>query len=481
MIANNNLTIHHLKLFKILKTLSHKEYLHLIKFLKSPFFNYSLPNIQLCELLKKHHPDFENTRLTPENIWIKIFDSKPFVSQKFRQLCSDLTKLVEQFLIQLELEQSTTKSQNLLIQSLRKRNDHLLFKKAIKDRLKVMDREEILDAAWFQERIELLEAQYSHPLHNNLVDKDNLLPHLMDSVDAYFLFQKSKTGITLINQQKQINTSYDIRYLSVLEESNILSENVLFNLYQVSFDLLKREQIEDFFKLESLLFPSLSTLAKQEGKLFFINGLNYAVRKINQGKIEFRKDVLRWYKTGLVEKVIFNEEIISVSTFQNIIFTACTEGEFDFCKEFIEMYNEYLPEDLKNSTVAYGWGLFWFYKKDFEKTIAVLITENWEQSHKLSGRNLLVRTYFECFLLDEEYYYLLKNTIRAFDTFLRRTKEFSKSSLEPHLNLMQILTPLSKKIFNSEEQIKIQIWLNQQLEKKKIVISKSWLTNLIIK
>ncbi|MFT5748667.1 MAG: hypothetical protein ACI920_004064, partial [Saprospiraceae bacterium] len=146
MIANNNLKIHHIKLFKILKTLSHKEYLHLIKFLKSPFFNYSLPNIHFCEALKQHHPTFDNPKLTPENIWIKVFNDKPFVPQKFRQLCSDLARLVEQFLIQLELAASSEKSQNLLIQSLGKRNEHTLFKKATKERLKAMDKKEILDA-----------------------------------------------------------------------------------------------------------------------------------------------------------------------------------------------------------------------------------------------------------------------------------------------------------------------------------------------
>jgi hypothetical protein len=482
MIANNNLKIHHIKLFKILKTLSHKEYLHLIKFLKSPFFNYSLPNIHFCEALKQHHPTFDNPKLTPENIWIKVFNDKPFVPQKFRQLCSDLARLVEQFLIQLELAASSEKSQNLLIQSLGKRNEHTLFKKATKERLKAMDKKEILDASWFRERIDLLETQYAHPLYNKLINKDDLLIHLMDSVDAYFLFQKAKIGIGLINQQRQFNTLYDIQFLDVLEKSkknSILSENILFSLYQISFNLLQKEQNEDFLKLEKLLFPNLSILKKHNGNLFFFNGLNYAVRKINQGNDQFRKDVLRWYKVGLKEKMVFSDGMISVSTFQNIIFIACVEGEFDFCKEFIDTYQEYLPEDLKENTVAYGWGLFWFHQKDFEKTIVILATKKWNQSHKLSGKNLLVRTYFEYFLLNNEYFHLLQDTIWAFDVFLERTQEFPKLSLESHRNLIRILKPLSKKILNSEEQVEIQNWLEQQLKKKKKVISKSWLTDLI--
>ena len=72
----------------------------------------------------------------------------------------------------------------------------------------------------------------------------------------------------------------------------------------------------------------------------------------------------------------------------------------------------------------------------------------------------------------------MQNAIHAFEIYLIRTKEFPKVSLEPHLNLMRILKALSKKIDAFESKEKIQAWLNKQLQKRKRVISKSWLSNL---
>ena len=216
------------------------------------------------------------------------------------------------------------------------------------------------------------------------------------------------------------------------------------------------------------------------GSCFFYNALNFAIRKINEGAHQFGKHVLKWYKLGLEKEILFRDGFISPSTFQNIIHNACKYEEFAFAKEFIESYQINLKEELRNDSVAYGWGLFYFYQNDFEKTISILISENWEKSHQLSGRTLLVRAYFENYLLDRSQYFFLENAIHAFEIFLLRNKQFPRTHLEPYLNLIRTLKGLSKKLNGFKSKREIQNWLNRQVQKKGKIISKSWLLDLDI-
>lgn len=199
---------------------------------------------------------------------------------------------------------------------------------------------------------------------------------------------------------------------------------------------------------------------------------------MNQGEQRFGEDVMRWYKKGLAKEVLFQNGIITVSTFQNIVHTFCKYKDFDFGKIFIENNQNRLKENLKKDTVAYGWGLYYFYKKDLDKAIAVLLSKNWGKSHQLSGRNLLIRTLFENFLLDKDQYDLLDNALHAFEYFLMRTKQFPKSHLESHLNLIRILKALAKKINAFQAKEEVQKWLEKQLQKRKRVISKTWILGL---
>lgn len=480
-IINDVSKMHRTKLIKLLKTLSKEEYLRFGKFLRSPFFNTKPALIEFYERLKRHHPTFDSPRLKIEKLWAHVFPDKAFTEQKFRQLCSDLGKLAERYLIQLELEQPENKTTHLLIRSLRRRNEYDLFEKQIKTRIELLDETVIKDATWYKERMELLEYHYFHPLYNKQAKKDDKLMKLMDSMDAYFLFQKMKVGIGLVNQQKILKQDYDIRFLAILEEDKgggFLEDNLLYQLYQTSFDLLQKGDEFDFFKIEELLFNNHLELKLDDQKLFFFNGLNYAVGKLNQGESKFGKELLKWYKFGLSKEILFPKGLISVSTFQNIIHVSCQNKEFDYVKDFIESYQFHLKEELRKESVAYGWGLFYFYQKKLDEAISILIKENWEKSHQLSGRNLLVRAHFENYLRNRDQFYFLQNAIHAFEIYLIRTKEFPKAYLESHLNLMRILKALSKKIDAFASKEIIQLWLDKQVQKRKRVISKSWLSNL---
>lgn len=474
--------MHHLKLISLLKLLSGDEMLRFGKFLRSPFFNYTKNQISFYEQLKKYHPAFDSKKLKAEKIWLKVFPDQPFNQKKMTRLCSDMNLLLERYLIELELEQPNRKKQQLLIQSFERRHAYPFFEKEIRKALTNLEKQPVRDADYFKEKSELYEQWYFHPFKNKFDKKDRTLIELSDSLDACFLLQKFKLGIAQISFQKLFQQDYEIRYLSLLEENSngfFLNENIHYQLYKHSFDLLQKGKDSDFETVEKLLFKHLDSLKKTDAKLFFINGLNFAFRKLNRGEKDYGEVVLRWYIKGIEEEIILDNGFLSEVTFQNFIQTSCYLKDFDLAKKFIEQYQSFLRTETRKYSTEYGWAIYFFERGDFDEAIHILLNTDWTKTYLLHGKNLLIRAYFERYLKNKDYYYLLLDTLKNFEIFALRTKLYPKTHLEPHLNLVRILKKLANRINGHKSSEEITDWLKIQLKKGKKVIFRGWLENLV--
>jgi len=467
----------HYKLLKLLKSLSNEEYLRLGKFLRSPFFNYSTPLVSFYEALKRYYPDFEEKKVQPERIWTKVFPDKKYNQTKFWRLCSDLGLLVEKYLIQLELEEPKPYAQHLLIKSLGRRNAFDLYEKQVKSSLSALDKVKIKDANWYRERIQLLEDWYFHPLKDKFAKEDKSLSDLMDSLDTHFLLQKAKFSIGLVSLEKILQRKHEIRYLALLEETS--NEILLLYLYKISLALSQSEEESIFLKLEEILFENFDKLNEEDKRLFFSNGLNYSIRKMNQGNAKFQGIALEWYKRGLQNTLIQTNDYISEIAFQNITYIGCLVGEGQWVENFMEKYGNFLQQELQEDCLSYCKAILYFHQEEFDETIRILTRENWVKNYLISSRNLLIRATFENFLLDRSSFEQIQSTLQSFEIFILRTKLFPKKRLEAHLNLVRLLKKLSKKITARKTKADIQQWLNKELNSNKKIISRSWLSSLI--
>ena len=473
--------MHDLRFIKLLKTLSRDEMLRFGKYLRSPFYNYKAYLFDFYEALKRYYPEFEPKKLKVEKIWPKVFPDKAFNQNKFWRLCSDMNLMLEQYLIALEVEYSDAIQRKTLIDSLGRRQAMDLFDSEVKAARTALAKQPERDASWFKENMALNEKWYFHPQSNKFNKKDTSLHELLDSLDAYFILQKLKFGVAELNVQRIFKKEHPIRFLSLLDQEldiPFLESNVLFQLYKHSLALLQRESDMDLERVEELLFANLSILDMEDAKALFINGLNYALRKLNQGKAEYGHIVLKWYMKGIKEKIILDNGFLSEAAFQNIVQTSCRLKQFDFAKNFIEEYHTSLRKENQEMSADYARSIYYFNTGDYDKAIFLLLTNDWTKLYLLPGKNLLIRAIFEKYLHDDSAYYLLLNHLKNFEIFALTTKLYPKNRLEPHLNLVRLLKRLAGRIEKRKTTEEIQDWLAQQLEKKKKVISKEWLKKL---
>lgn len=141
------------KLVQLLKSLSAAEFRQFNKFIRSSFFTNSELVLKLYEYLRKHYPDFDSPKLTRERVYSHLFPKSPFNAAKLRDFSFKLTKILEDYLIYLEMNQDDFQKKKLLTHIYGKRNLNVIFKQKTTELLSHLDAQPARDATYYFENI----------------------------------------------------------------------------------------------------------------------------------------------------------------------------------------------------------------------------------------------------------------------------------------------------------------------------------------
>lgn len=479
MIVNKKLKFAQITLVKLLKTLSKEELLRFGKFLKSPFFNYTPSLIRFYQSLKRYHPSYDSPRLDVEKLWVKAFPDKKFDEQKFRQLCSDLSRMVEQYLVQLELERPEGKSQHLLIQSLGRRNEHGLFQKKTIKLQEDLEKQPYKDAAYF---LDLANLQYNFYAHVK-TDKYGITPQkvetIMSNFDSYYFAIKLQFGCELNIREKYFQEQHSNKLLEEIKgicQSGTLKTNSLIQIYLLLHKLNEKEFDDEVFEKARVLFQSKIgeiRLAERSGVFLYL--LNYSVRKINGGDGSFNKVALDLYKIGLAHNLAMVENQMPESVFTNIVSFGCYEKEFDWTQQFIDHYEQFLDTEVRHDSKILSLVLLHFWRKDYEEVSDLIANHKFSLSvHEIKARTYLLRAWLEIFLIDDSWFEFLFNKIKTFDQFVRRNKTLAINRKEGYLNFAKVMTQfIVLKNRNSRDKEEWSRFMDF-IKKQNRLIAKNW-------
>jgi hypothetical protein len=120
------------KLFKLLISLSPKEFSCLGKFLSSPFYNRSSSVIKLYTLLKKYHPCYYSKTLTNEYIHKTDFGSGRYNEGSVKNLYTQMLNLTLEYLSAASLKNDKLLQIEILLPELNKKKHDLLYRQSLK-------------------------------------------------------------------------------------------------------------------------------------------------------------------------------------------------------------------------------------------------------------------------------------------------------------------------------------------------------------
>ena len=103
------------KLIEILKSFSLIEIKNLSVFISKHAEKKDTLPLRLLIILEKQYPEFIEKNISKEKIYNKVFSDKKFNENKLSKLMSELTKIIEDYIVHIKREENTAdEKMNLL-------------------------------------------------------------------------------------------------------------------------------------------------------------------------------------------------------------------------------------------------------------------------------------------------------------------------------------------------------------------------------
>ncbi len=469
------------KLFTLLSLLSEEEYKRFGRFIRSPYYGYNPHLSPLYKYISKYFPNLDSTKLNRELVFKKIFVGEAFDWNKLRKLMSALTQLTEEFLIVLELEKTPFQKRKWLAQALSNRGEFVMFDKETKHLLHKLEERPHRDINYFQERTDLLSRRYFHPEYKRYDKEDLTMQELTESLDSYFGLAKMRYGLEIKNRNKLFSINIEERFILALKQetqNGLLSKIPIFKIYSLLHSAISSQEEEEILAFEKDFFQNSMYLPRIDAQVIFFNGLNFFIRKLNQGSVNYYRKILNWYKLGLDRDLIIEKNIISETTYANIVVIACKEKEFNWADDFIEEYQSFLHPEIQEDVFLLNKCILSFYQDKFEEITFFISSHSFSPRFLPKIRLLEIQAIFGQYLTDSSYFEVLIAKIKAFDIFIKRTNVLSSESSKPYHKSIKLIESVANKLIKKEKKEAIILWLNDKGRNKDSNI-KNWILEML--
>ncbi|HWA05438.1 MAG TPA: hypothetical protein VG961_02740 [Ignavibacteria bacterium] len=480
-----------MKLVRLLKTFSKKEWKEFEKFASSAYFNNGRDYIPLVKELKKFSPTFESEKLTKEFIYSKLFPGRPCKPTVINSMSSALYALAKDFLVHQDLKKDkqrklTVLTREISLKGLKKEADLMINNILINYKNKKIGFYDYYEKYLFYEEI------HDHYFINDerkklhqAIEQSNLF---LVRYYLHMLIQAENQLLSTVNfsTQNYLNSSFgDIlkhtnfeKMIAVLERDST-SDIILLKIYYYLLLANKHPNNDNYyFKAKILISDNYEQLDQDLKNRCYINLLGICTSKALEGNIKWTRESFDIYKIILMEKLYYytgeNLKFMPRRIFRNVISVSISIEETEWTKHFINDYLDELEPKYRETLYNYGMAKVEFNYKNYDKALYHInfVTQD-QLIYKIEMKNLQSKIYYETnsveplFSLLDTYLHLINNSGIANVALIKR-----------HENYIKFLKSIVKIKVGNKETIELADIL-KNIEKQKYINSKSWLIKKI--
>ncbi len=460
------------KLVILLKSLTKVEINHFNDFVDASFFNKNPKINKLLQLLIPYYPKFLSPQVNRKNIYHQIFNDSPIKEQKLRYLSTDLTNLLEQFLVLKELEKRPFDKCTYLLDALGARDIRQFDKQVLQKEKILLDQSPYQNSIFYQQAYRYQLALYNHNPDKRALSVEDNISAIIRNLDISYIIKKLQYSAELINHTNLMAGEFEplllneiLAYLDKHEHDNV-PEISIYN--QILKTLLFSENETYYKQLKEKLNLQTGQLPPPVINDMYVYARNYCIKKINLGQTIYLKELFELYQTLIDRRIIFKNDILSQWDYKNIVAVGLRLKAFDWVYDFIKSYKQKLPREAVENAYNYNLALYHFHTGQYKKTLDllnnVLFTDVY---YHLDSKSLLMKTYYAMEESDPLY-----SLIEAFYVYLRRNRSISKYQLKSYSNFLHYAKRLLKYRYRRKEFLEK---LKPEIENKEAVANKTWL------
>lgn len=453
------------------------------RFVKSPYHNSVRRLTPLLEEILVYHPKFEDENLAVDKLFVHLYpDTDKEHEGRVNVLFTKLLKLLDEFRIIENFKADKLLYQQVKMQSYEASKMDKSYFKAAKEYevlLEKMPKDEKHALASFLH----YERVYEHS-GTNKYDRDSIpFKQCLAFLNKSFLWYSLAYTLRTKNRNRVLNSGEKTPVLTfILDFFSVEIENdpSLF-FYKTLIDLQENEG--QFEESTALFIESYSNfpLSLQKDGIKVL--LNIGMKKIRIGNSYFKETIFKLYKIGIDCNLFLHNNQIPNITFINIVTSSASCNHFSWLDYFINTYNRYINANEKKDTLNLSMGFYFYHKavqskqiQDFEKVIDFLKEDTFKGSlFFYRAKTLLLRAYFERYLLEKGDYQFLISQIKAFGKQLKEKKKILGARFRPLIQFTRAILILSKMSLpnkSTEEEI---VLFETEIIKNESLFSSEWL------
>lgn len=474
-----------MKLPILLKSLQPEEYKDLEKFLQSPFFKASEQYLKYFRHLCKQFPSLDLGKAELQSAYKHCFGQQSLTDSKLYNLLSGLSKQIELYLVVRQVmapegDNGGHIHHQLLVESLGNRNLGIYFRSEAQVLMEEITDLQVKGPDDYLTLNKLNHAIYFNPDTPKFAEHPPYLQRASGHLDLYYFVSKLRYAAEMKARERILNVQYEIPLLDGLLAHTAAPElqeaHPLLAVYHRLVSLYLEGVDEPGFRdLMQVYTDKRPFLPKTDHALLMRHLINCGIA-LNTRNVPIEAELLSLYKLAIETDTLLDSKRLTDSSFINIVHLAGLCKEYDWARSFIDLFSHYLEEskrqpsiDLANASLYYSEGRL-DEAQDCLKSAIFLIP-----SFELIGRTLLVRIFFDRYLLYGKDYEFLMAQIKALERYLQ-IKQLTAEKKDAYLNWIRYLRKLAVIKFEMVDVPLVKkVALRKKLEQLQPVVLKKWL------
>ncbi len=434
------------KIFQLLNALNVQEQQFLKEYIS---LNVYVKNEKVKQLYTILTSLEDHSLLDKVEIFKKLFPNTQYDDQQFRLVNSRLLKTLEKGLIDYLAQKDEIKHQILLLRYYRERGLATHFNSTLRKIQGQLDKYGY-DNAEFHEVNTSIQLELHEFAQGQKRSKDPNIQELLSALDIEYISKKlrymclSAAHSNVFKEQFDIGLGEDV--LNVLQQghfSEVASISLYYRCYLMLSDLNNNQY---FLAFRNELNAKANLFPQEEVRSLYLLGINYCIRWLNQGDLNYGKIGLELYKESLAKELMLVNGYLSRFTYRNIATMAIRVGEFDWAETFSESYKSRVRKNHAESAYFLNLALIRYHKRQLDESLDALLRVNFKDALiTLAVRLIQMKIYFE-----QKEFLVLDSHLEAMKMFIIRNKVIGYHK-ENYLNIIKYTRKLLRKHRMSDE------------------------------
>jgi hypothetical protein len=414
--------MHDSRLLSLLKTLSGKEWNQLEAYLSGHHQSY---NLSLFQELRKYAPRFKSKALSLGTFLQRWPENEKWTEKQLRQQFSRLTTTVEEGLSWLWLQEEEWRLALSLFATGQERGLEYLVRKAARRVEKLLEAYPLRDREFYLRQYEWAMIQYQYA-QSDKRSFQPLLQRVSNALDTFFAFEKTRQVWQMANLEAMLDVEYDYglghEILQGASGHPIVDgvQAIYTQVLELTLGRLEEEEgWSQLVQVHNQIQNHLSLIPKLEAQQLYTSLLNYCTRKLNlTGANRYRRAYFDLNRALLEQGWLQEAGVLSPWRYINLVAVALALEEKEWTKQFIDSYQQQLPESQQDNAYHYALGHYYYALRKLDKAQEHLMLVLFEEPLFNAGVRLLMAKV----LYDAKQEELLQHQLEANRLFFLRDK-----------------------------------------------------------